>query len=264
MSESLRKLAPDKLKPHEAVLRSFAYFNRLDKVEHGLARTALELAVDKAPGQSDVWAWLAIMYREEYSHGFNTLSDPLGRAHAAALKAIDFGPSNHWAHLALASVLYYKRDIPAFQSAAARAIAFNRMDGSGTAYLGSLLAASGMWELGCALMARARSLNPDYPGWYWIPETGRAYHNGDYPGALKFAREINMPDLWISQVLLAAIYGQLGKLEKAQQAKSDLLRLRPEFANEAREEFGKRYLPDFADKLIEGLRRAGMEIANGA
>jgi TolB-like protein len=263
MSESLRDRAAEELKPHEAVVRSFAYFSRLDRGEHALARKALELAVVKAPGQPDVWAWLAIMYREEHSHGFNTLPDPLERAHAAALRAIDFGPSNHWAHLALASVLYYKRDIPAFQSAAAKAIAFNRMDGSGTAYLGSLLAASGMWELGCALMARARSLNPTIPGWYWIPETGRAYHEGDYPGALNCAIEINMPGLWISQVLLAAIHGQLGNLEKAQQALRDLLTLRPEFASEAREEFGKRYQPDFANRLIEGLRKAGLEIADG-
>jgi hypothetical protein len=49
----------------------------------------------KAPGQADAWAMLSIMYREEYSQGFNLLPDPLGRASATARRAIEVGPSNH-------------------------------------------------------------------------------------------------------------------------------------------------------------------------
>jgi TolB-like protein len=266
MGESLRNRAPDQLTPYEAVLRSFVYFNRLNEEEHGLARAALEAALAKAPeapGQSDAWAWLAIMYREEYVHGFNLRPKPLDRAHAAALRAIDFESSNHWAHLALASVLYYQREIPAFQSEAKKAIDFNPMDGTSMAYLASLLAVSGAWKRGCALMRKAQSLNPSFPGWYWIPAIGKAYRDRDYRRALNLALKINMPDLWISQFLLAAIYGQLGELRKAQKALEKLLALRPKFASEARKEFAKRYEQEFLDRLIEGLRMAGMEIAQG-
>ena len=95
MGESLRNRTPDQLTPYEAVLRSFAYLQRINAEEHALARAALERAVEKAPGQADAWAMLSIMYREEYSQGFNLLPDPLGRASATARRAIEVGPSNH-------------------------------------------------------------------------------------------------------------------------------------------------------------------------
>jgi adenylate cyclase len=128
IGESLRSRALDDLSPYKAVLRSFAYFNRLNAGEHALARIALELAKSpKAPGQSEALAWLAIMYREEFVHGFKGMPDPLGRASKAAHEAIDIGPSNHWAHLALASVLYYQREISAFRNEAKQVIDSNPM-----------------------------------------------------------------------------------------------------------------------------------------
>jgi TolB-like protein len=266
MGEWLRNRPPEELTPYEAVLRSFAYVNRLNGEEHALARAALELAVakaPKAPGQSDAWAWLAVMYREEYVHGFNARPEPLDRAHAAALRAIEFGPSNHWAHVALASVLYYRREIEAFRNAAEYAIDLNPMDGTSMAYLASLLAVSGEWERACALVKTAQNMNPNFPGWYWIPAMGKAYLEGDYRGALKLALKINMPGFWTSQFLLAAIYGQLGKLKEAQKAVQDLLTLKPEFSRDARKEFAKRYEKDFLERLIDGLCKAGMEIADG-
>jgi len=263
IGESLRERSVEELSPYEAVLRSFAYFNRLSEEEHKLARSALELAVAKAPGHSAARAWLAITYRDEYVHGFTGLPDPLGRAFKTAHKAIELGPANHWAHLALASVLYYQRDIPAFQSKAEEAIKSNPMDGSSMAYLASLLAVSGEWERGCTLMKKAQGLNPKFPGWYWIPAIGKAYREGHYRKALELALKINMPHFWIGQFLLAAIYGQLGELKKAEEAVHNLRALRPEF--NAREEFAKRYYEqEFLEHLIEGLRKAGMKIADGA
>jgi TolB-like protein len=265
IAEDLSHRAPAELTPHEAVLRSFTYFNLLTVEEHADATAALELAVTKAhkkQGQSDVWAWLAIMYREEHVHGYNARSEPpLRRAYEAALRAIELGPTNHWAHLALASVFYYQRRIPEFRAAAKKAIDLNRIDASSMAYLASLLAVSGQWRRGCALMKRALNLNSRAPGWYRIPAIGNAYLKRDYKGALEHALNINMPKLWISQFLLAAIYGQLGELEKAQEAVRNLISLRKDFASVVRKEFEKRYEPDFLEHLIDGLRKAGLEIA---
>ena len=71
MSEALRNEDPDRLSPYEAMLRSFAHFQRLNAEEHAAARAALERAVQQAPGDADCWAMLSMMYREEYTHGFN-------------------------------------------------------------------------------------------------------------------------------------------------------------------------------------------------
>ena len=202
-----------------------------------------------------------MLYREEYNHGFNVRPDPLGRALAAARRAVDAAPSNHLAHHALASVLFFRREMQAFRSAAQRAIELNPMDGFTIAYMGFLISFSGDWERGCALMEQARSLNPNHPGWYWFPPFFNAYRKGDYRAALEFALKVNMPGFWRNELALAATYGQLGELELARNAAQELLAARPDFATVAREECRKWWDPDLVEQIIDGLRKAGLEIA---
>jgi TolB-like protein/Tfp pilus assembly protein PilF len=261
MSQTLRNRNPDELTPYEALLRGFAYFKHVNVADHAGARTALEKAVQQTPGNADCLAMLSMLYREEYNHGYNLRPDPLGRALAAARRAVDAAPSNHLAHHALASVLYFRRELQAFRSAAQRAIELNPMDGFTIAYMGFQISFSGDWERGCALMERARSLNPNHPGWYWFPPFFNAYRQADYRAALEFALKVNMPGFWRNELALAATYGQLGEIELAHRAAQDLLAARPEFANVAREECSKWWQPELVEQIIDGLRKAGLEIS---
>jgi serine/threonine protein kinase len=102
MGESLRTKDPSQLSPYEAVLRSFSYLQRVSAEDHATARDGLERAVQQAPGYAPAWAMLAILFREEYNHGFNVRPDSLERALAAARRATETAPSNHLAHHALA------------------------------------------------------------------------------------------------------------------------------------------------------------------
>jgi TolB-like protein len=262
MSEVLRNRNPDQLTPYEAVLRSFAHFQRVNAEEHAAARAGLERAVQQAPDYADGWAMLSMMYKEEHTHGFNLRPDSLGRALAAARRAVEAAPSNHLAYHALAATLFFRRELPAFRNAAERAVALNPMDGFTMAYLGFLIAYAGDWERGCALAEQARGLNPHHPGWYWFPSVLDAYRRSDYRGALDFALKVNMPGFWRTNVALAAAYGQLGELEAARNAVQQLLAVRPDFAVLAREELGKWWDAELVEHLIEGLRKAGLEIAN--
>jgi TolB-like protein len=262
MSEVLRNRNPDQLTPYEAVLRSFAHFQRVNAEEHAAARAGLERAVQQAPGNADCWAMLSMMYKEEHTHGFNLRPDSLGRALAAARRAVEAAPSNHLAYHALAATLFFRRELPAFRNAADRAVALNPMDGFTMAYLGFLIAYAGDWERGCALAEQARGLNPHHPGWYWFPSVLDAYRRSDYRGALDFALKVNMPGFWRTNVALAAAYGQLGELEAARNAVQQLLAVRPDFAVLAREELGKWWDAELVEHLIEGLRKAGLEIAS--
>jgi TolB-like protein len=262
MSEVLRNRNPDLLTPYEAVLRSFAHFQRVNAEEHAAARAGLERAVQQAPGNADCWAMLSMMYKEEHTHGFNLRPDSLGRALAAARRAVEAAPSNHLAYHALAATLFFRRELPAFRNAADRAVALNPMDGFTMAYLGFLIAYAGDWERGCALAEQARGLNPHHPGWYWFPSVLDAYRRSDYRGALDFALKVNMPGFWRTNVALAAAYGQLGELEAARNSVQQLLAVRPDFAVLAREELGKWWDAELVEHLIEGLRKAGLEIAS--
>ena len=261
MSEALRNKDLDQMSPYEAVLRSFAHFQRVTAEEHAPARAGLERAVQLAPGNADCWAMLSLVVKEEYTHGFNLRPDPLGRAFAAAQRAVEAAPSNHLAYHALASVLYFRREFQAFRSAAERAIALNPMDGFTIAYLGFLTAYAGEWERGCALVERAQSLNPHHPGWYWFAHFFNAYRKCDYRDAVQIGLKINMPGFWRTNFALAAAYGQLGEMEAARSALRALVALRPDFALVAREEVAKWWDPELVEHLIDGLRKAGLEIA---
>jgi Flp pilus assembly protein TadD len=203
-----------------------------------------------------------MLYTDEYKTGFNVRPGSLKRGLDAARRAVELAPSNHLAHHALASVLYFRRELQAFRTAAERAIALNTLDGCTTAYLGMLTAYSGDWERGCALAERAMQLNSHHPGWYWFPSAFDGYRRGDYPGALDVALKINMRGLWGADVLLAAAYGQLGNHDAAHDSIRELLALSPNFAAVAREELGKWWEAPLIEHLLDGLGKAGLEIAS--
>ena len=262
MSEALRSKSPDQLSPYEALLRGFAHFLNVNAKEHAAARAGLERAVEQAPGHADCWAMLSMLYKEEYAHGFNLRPDPIGRAFAAARRAVEASPSDHLAHHALAAALFFRREFPAFRTAAQRAIALNPMDGFTLAYMGMLTAYTGDWEQGCALTEQARGLNPHHPGWYWFPSFFDAYRKKDYRGALDVALKIHMPGFWRANLALAATNGQIGERKAAGNALQELLAIRPDFAVIAREELGKWWDAELVEHLIAGLRKAGLEIAD--
>ncbi len=262
MTDALRNRDPETLTPYEAVLRSFGHHQRINEAEHLAARTALERAVKQPPDRADCWASLAWLYREEYTHGFNQQPDPLGRALAASRRALDAGPSNHLAQAALASTLFFLHDVPGFRAAAERAIVLNPMEGYTLAYLGMLIAYSGDWQRGCALADRAMQLNPNHPGWYWFPRAFNAYRQRDYRGALETVLKVNLPGFWRTQLLLAAANGQLGERETAGSAVRELLRIRPNFKDLPRDELKKWHDEELKEHLLEGLSKAGLEIAD--
>ena len=263
MSETVRLKPPDQLSPYEALLRSFGYFENIATEEHALVRSALERAVDQEPGNADAWAMLSMLFGEEHRFGFNVKPDSLGRSLDAARRAVAIAHANHFAWLALAQALFFRKEFDPFRDAAEKAIALNPMDGSTVEYLGHLIAFSGNWERGCKLAERARQLNPNHPSWYWSVPFLDAYRKGDYLSARTFLMKGNPQQNWLMHALLVAVQGQLGEREAAERHLRDVLIMMPEFPSIARGEFAKWYLPDLVDHLMEGLRKAGLESASG-
>jgi TolB-like protein/tRNA A-37 threonylcarbamoyl transferase component Bud32 len=264
MSEALRSRTPGQLSPYEAVLRSFGYFERVTALEHAAAFAGLELAVQNAPGYADGWAMLAHLLAQDYAQGFNVQPDPLTHGLAAAQHAVEAAPSNHLAHYALAQALFFRKELQAFRNAAARTLALNPMDSNATSHLGMLTACAGDWEQGCALAERATQLNPHHPGWYWYPLFFDAYRKRDYRGALDTVLKVNLPGHIYASAVTAAAYAQLGEREAARTALGHLLTLKPDFAATARKDFGKWFDAELTDHLIDGVRKAGLEIAPAA
>ncbi|HWQ36716.1 MAG TPA: protein kinase [Blastocatellia bacterium] len=260
MSESLRGKDAASYSAHEAVLRTFGYLERITPEEHAEVRAILEAAVARAPGHSDCHAMLAMTYYHEHAQGYNLRPDPLGRALAAAQRAVAAAPTNPIAHFILAIVRFFQKDFLAFRQAAERALALNPMDASTSAFLGILMAYAGDWEEGLRVAERAMQLNPHHPGWYHLGAFYQAYRQRDYRQALTTALKINMPGYLWTHVILAAVYGQLGEHQRAHAALRELRALKPDFGALAREQCGRWFDAELTEHLIEGLRKAGLEI----
>ena len=129
-------------------------------------RDGLERAVERAPGQADGWAMLAICTTGVHTR-LQAAAGPTGQGAHGRTPRSRGGPSNHFAHYALAEALFFlrERQLPERRTARNRA---EPMDGNSIAYMGMLMAFAGEWEKGCALAARAKQLNPSHPGWHWI------------------------------------------------------------------------------------------------
>ena len=260
MGDALRGRASSGLTPYETVLRGYSFYARIGADEHADVRAALEHAAGQAADNADVWALLSMLYQDEYRHGFNPRPHSLDRALAAARRAVDLGPSNHFAHYALASTLYFRRDLPAFRQAAERTIALNPMDGNSLAYMGCLIVYARDWTRGLELVERAQRLNPHHPGWFWLPSFTNCYRVGDYAGALHAAAKVNMPAHYWAYVVTIAAQGQLGGRGAAGDALQQLLRIKPDIARTVRDDLRKWFVDEeLVERLIDGLRKAGLD-----
>jgi TolB-like protein/Tfp pilus assembly protein PilF len=264
MSEALRSRPPEQLSPYEAVLRSFGYLARVTAEDLAAARSGLELAVRKSPAYADAWAMLAFLCVQDYGQGFNLQQDSLASGLTAARRAVETATSNPLAYCSLAQALFFQKELAGFRHAAEKAVALNPMDGNSMAFLGELLTYAGHWERGLALAGRAKHLNPNHAGWYWFADFYNAYRQGDYPGALSFAQNINLPGQWAALAMTAAAAGQLGDDIAGGKALRDLLKLRPDVASTVRQEFAKWWEPEYVEHVIDGLRKAGLQLPDGS
>jgi adenylate cyclase len=253
---------PDQISPYEAVLRGFRYFDRVTSEALISARSCLEIAVEKAPRYADAWAMLALLYCQDYGQGFNLQSDSLARGAKAAQRAVEGGPSNHLAYFALAQARFFQKDLESFRNAAERTIALNPMDGNSLAFMGELLTYIGDSERGLALATRAKEINPNHPGWFWYADYFHAYRLGDYRAALALILRANLPGHWGMHVGIAAAAGQLGDHETAGKAIRDLLKLRPDYGTSVHNTLAKWFDPELCEQLLDGLRKAGLEIGD--
>jgi len=261
MSDAVRQKAVDQLTPYEALLHSFGYNERWTMEALAAARACLERAVQQDPGNGDCWAMLSLMYSNEFGHW--DIRDPVTfeKALRAARTAVLSAPLHSLPHYALAQALFFQRDFPAARTAAERAVSLNPLDAATAAFMGLLIAYSGDWPRGCELAERGLQLNPNLPGMYNYTAWHDAYGRKDYHRALDLALKLNTPDNFYQHAVLAMCYAQLGEMDAAHKALRQTLSLKPDYGKVARQLHGKWIQPELVEQLMEGLRKAGLEIA---
>ena len=131
---ALRDRDPESLTPYEAMLRSFGYLEHLTPEEHLVALAGLKRAIERQPSHAGCLAMLAIVFADAHLLGFGTdTGRPADLGVSYARRAVAAEPSDHFAHYALAFAHGARKDLPAFRSAAERALALNPLDGGAMA-----------------------------------------------------------------------------------------------------------------------------------
>jgi TolB-like protein len=262
MSAAVHFKPSDQLTPYEALLRGFDYsaIFRADDVRE--VQSCLERAVQQSAGNADCLAMLSAVQTDAYGMCSDVATDILEGALRSAQAAVEAAPTNALSYYALAKALFFQKNVQAFRAAAERAITLNPMDGATTAYMGILMAFAGDWERGAALTEKGMQLNANHPGWHLMTAWHDAYRRNDYRKALDLALKLNAPkNPWV-QRSLAVTYAQLGRHREASNSLRELLTLVPNYSRVAREMHSRWLEPDLVDHMMEGLRKAGLEIAD--
>ena len=261
MAANVEEKPDAELTATDVVLRHWRYQHRGTPAEHARVREGLEKFVEREPGHADVWACLARLYVHEFALGYNRRPDPLGRALRAAQRAVDLDPTCQHARAGIAQVHFFRREIPAFRAAAEQAIALNPRDTDTLGVMGNMLADSGDFERGPALVRRAMELNPHFPDWFRFALTVEHFHKTDYAGALEELARVNMPGFFWKELWIAACAGLAGRHAEAAAAAAELRRLDPDIERQAREFMDAwLYASGLTERFLEGLRKAGLDI----
>jgi len=262
MVAALESKPDEELTGNEYVIRFFGYYMRLTPDAHAKIRPVLEDAIQKIPRNSEIWGCLSIVYQNEYAFGFNTLPNALDRALAAAQRAVELNRTSQLAYEALAMVHFLRRDLPAFSPAADRAMSLNPRNSNTYAYLGNLLVFTRQFEKGTTMTRKAMEMNPHHAGWFHFALIWDHYSRNEFEKVLEHTNRVNMPGFFWPPLIIASVCGQLGRKSEATTALNELLSIDPDFASHARSYIEPwLYATGFIEPLLEGLRKAGLEIS---
>jgi adenylate cyclase len=256
----------DSLDTYEWVLKVGAYYRGgWNVTEHAKVRDGLERAVKSDPTYADAWAYLSDVYLDEYRANYNPRPDPLDRALNAARRAVSVDRTSQRAQRALAEVYFHRHELDAFSAQVEQAIALNPNDAEVLAAVGHLLNEMGD-ERGISFVRKAMKLDPFLPTIYNFSVALYHFERGEYQEALVAARKIDLHDLYLFQMYLAAIYAELGRQSEAQSAVEELLKLSPGFSIESLIEERRKWNPtdDSIRRWTTALRKAGLPEGTGA
>lgn len=249
--------------PHYACVLSFyPYWLNPTPVDHRSLRNCHENSARSAAFDARVWTNLAWLYLDEHRFDFNRISlpdPPLERAAEAARRAVSLQPDSARAHLAVAIVQWFRKDLRSFDRHAELALSLNPNDRSVNAELGLRYGLRGDWERSLPLIDRAIAHDPIRWQTYRVSYAHHALEIGDYRRALEELRLTKMSDHPALKVVRAAIYGHLGHFDEARTHWNAAVREMPQLGLDPRTWIDDRSpSPLLRQRILEGLEKAGL------
>ena len=251
----------DNMEAFDCFLRGRELWWRHAKEPNGQARELLLRATGLDPNFAPAYGWLSAAHVNDYvSQWTASPSHSLELGFAAAERAVALDPQlpvANWT-LTLAN-LWMRRHDEALRAAEAL-LASNPNDAEGYNALGMILHYVGRSDEALSCFERAMALNPLAPG-MWLHFQGQAYFQlGRYEeaAAVLKRRIFRTPETDASRALLAAAYGQMGRLDEAREQWREALRVNPGYSLEHRRKVLPYKNPADFEAVVDGLRKAGV------
>jgi tetratricopeptide (TPR) repeat protein len=185
---------------------------------------------------------------------------PLDRSLDLACRAIALDSECQEAEKVLATTYLYRGEMEQFLAHTERCLSLNP---SASYYIGCAglnLAIAGDWERALDLVDKAMQLNPDYPAYLHFVPFFNHFRKGEYEQALLHARQISPPSFYWAPGCRAAALGKLKREIEGRITLVELLTLRPDFPEHARELVSHLVFDqDIINSVLDGLYRAGLE-----
>jgi adenylate cyclase len=253
----IRQLAPADLRAYGFVLQGQQHIFRYTRDENREARLLYEAALQIDPRYARALAAKSRTLNIDWRYSWTDIKDEaLESALDLALGAVAIDPTDARGFGELGFAHLYRKEHEAAINAYERALSLNPNDADLMSDMGDALAHCHRSEEAIALLKNAMRLNPFYPDQY-LWHLGGAYFNlKRYDEAIQTIHGMQNPTE--GRRLLAASYGQLGRIEEARAEAAKVLQAHPDFSLD-------RWAAVQPDKdsadvahFVEGLRKAGL------
>ncbi|MGD9304876.1 MAG: adenylate/guanylate cyclase domain-containing protein [Desulfobacterales bacterium] len=258
----LRSKGAKNLKAYLKYLEGLGYTWKFSREGNVSARQSAEEVIGLDPEDWRGYTLLAFTHVYDVWLGMSkSPKESLRKSIELAQKAIEIDPSQADNHRLLAFVYLLMRR---YDAAIAEAeMAYDMEPGSADphATLGHVLFLSGRFQEAVPILEKAIRLNPYPPGWYFI-NMGHAYAiSGRHEEATRtfkkaFESAPNSQEVFLG---LIAAYGFAGRLEEAQAAAKDLLRVNPKFSVERYMKMAPQKDKSILNQYGEAWRKAGLK-----
>jgi adenylate cyclase len=221
---------------------------------------ALEQVVQNDPNNDLALALLADLVASPYWLGYTDDRAGLDRAAQLAQRALALSPNSQAAHISAAIVCYLTFDKARCMAEINEALHLNPNNANYIANSALFLVGLGESDSALNLINKAMRLNPHHPRWYHIVPFLYHYYQGDYTAAQANAEAFNTPDYFWDPLLRTAVYGRLGHQADAENARTELLTLVPDFEQRGRDLVKRMlFLDEHVDMIWKGFEKAGIE-----
>lgn len=248
------------MEAYKSTLLLHDYLFELSPKTHLKARESLEKAVQIDPNYPDAWAGLAFLALDEYRFSFNTRADdPLEQAQKYAEKSIGLSAKYSIAWYAMTIINFHKGNIEKFEDNIRMGLSIAPNSPAILADSGVYLCLLGKLDEGLSLVRKAMNLNPQHPGWCRFALFHDHYIRGEYTRAIEQVRHIETPDWFWPHALQAILYAKLGDKKGVTESRANVLRLYPDFPENAEKECRKWFRrEEDLIKYLDGLKQANL------